>query len=1401
MINLIRLLKKLAPANLKTVLVASSAFFALSMAAPMAAFDQPWNGNREDITGPCRTNCKPPPPPCPSGNCQCPNGNNTTSPVYTADGSLVWSDEDINFPAITRVGLKRTYNSFDYRAGLFGRGWVTAQEVNIARTYRAVTEANEDGSPKTATEFESAPIWLASYGRRYELQETAIECTTPEVLYFTFEKQTDGSFRQVFEDSQSFSIYSEAGMLLQEYSDQDGTTVYYEYDDQNRLLRQIDSYGFTLNFTYNDQGFVSQVTDQADRIWSYTYNEFGLLTQMLNPDGNTKDYTYQTIDNIGFKEHLLTDVNDDGDDPALNVTWGDITIGTASRQRVTSYTESDGHRHDYTYTATTFDGEPAVQVVKDTKQVNSTATIERQTFIADAGNYRVVSAVNNTDNLEITRTYDERGNLIETNDARGNVTRHEYNEDGRKIRTIELADTTSEKEITFSYWNDTDRIATMNEYGIRETRFTYDSDLRVLAQVQVDLSNSEQRTWTYTYYPNTTDGQGNIILGKVASIDGPLNESEDIKAFEYNSLGQITRIDFPLGQFVSSTYNSVGQKLTETDINGVVTQMVYDSSNRLARVTRNNRVSQYFYNGQSQIVRTIDALGRSIDFDYDEQNELSRTTYPYGDYVTLTYTYNSTYTEITSRYYQADDTLTTTEVSRYDPETKLSLSQYLSSTSEQINEKQYNGLNDLVRETQIGNFGSLSSSTYNYSYDEEGRLVQIQDQLNGSTNLTYDELDRLTQLQDPNNATTNYQYSAWGEIASLDSPDTGLSSYQYNLSGVISRYTNANNTVVNYSSDVLNRITSIDYEGDDLDVTLNYDQGQFANGKLSSVTDNSGSTQYQYDDRGLIINVDNNIAGNQLLVGYSYNDTEQLTTMSYPSGSVISFDYDENGRISNISRDFQGDQITIIDSISWYGANISNYQKGNGLNTSFSYDSSGRLVRKDYNDNSYISNNLDNQGQLSAQSISVNGDLQESVYTYDLLGRLARDNLSEYSYDLAGNRTLELLFGSGNETALSYDANSNKLANIASSIIQRDAVGNTLSDEIRTYQYNSMNRLEVLTNNQSSITAAYTYNYLGQRARKQISGSLSLDVLYVYGQSGELLGEYSSSGAVIREYIYRYSQTHMELVAQIESDGSVLFIDTDHLNTPRVATDQNQNIVWRWASDSFGASEPITDPDGNGVVVVINQRFPGQYYDFESGLHYNHHRYYDPEIGRYITSDPIGLEGGVNTFAYAFSNPHRFVDIYGLQATGSWQQSPFPSNPKLHITGVSFKSPSWSWWGYIEILTVSGTVSGTLSASVLCEETDDCGNTNEWSLSKTYPLSYSGSFDIGPNLYATGVGLIFGLPGALLANAAIILVRGGVGVAQFYNKYGQISSQAYSLLIAYGPNYICNNGFPNLPVR
>ncbi|MBI3560569.1 MAG: RHS domain-containing protein [Gammaproteobacteria bacterium] len=162
---------------------------------------------------------------------------------------------------------------------------------------------------------------------------------------------------------------------------------------------------------------------------------------------------------------------------------------------------------------------------------------------------------------------------------------------------------------------------------------------------------------------------------------------------------------------------------------------------------------------------------------------------------------------------------------------------------------------------------------------------------------------------------------------------------------------------------------------------------------------------------------------------------------------------------------------------------------------------------------------------------------------------------------------------------------------------------------------------------------------MNQRITKTVNG---ITTTYVYGLNGELLAELDPAGVTQVEYYYLNG-----VPVAVSQQGNVYYLHTDQLGTPRTMTDATQKVVWRWDSDPFGVGLANEDPDGDGVKVTMNLRFAGQYFDQESGLHYNYNRYYDPQSGRYITSDPIGLGGGLNTYGYVGGNPIGWIDSSG----------------------------------------------------------------------------------------------------------------------------------------------------------
>ncbi|MCF8063364.1 MAG: RHS domain-containing protein, partial [Deltaproteobacteria bacterium] len=206
-------------------------------------------------------------------------------------------------------------------------------------------------------------------------------------------------------------------------------------------------------------------------------------------------------------------------------------------------------------------------------------------------------------------------------------------------------------------------------------------------------------------------------------------------------------------------------------------------------------------------------------------------------------------------------------------------------------------------------------------------------------------------------------------------------------------------------------------------------------------------------------------------------------------------------------------------------------------------------------------------------------------------------------YEYEGNRLTAM--ENGQRRAFTYDAN-----------------GNTLSDGIRSYEYNQNNRLARVTQGEE-LLAEYAYDGLSRRVRKVAQGTTTY---YHYDLEGNLIAETGPNGDPIRDIIYRDGERIAMKV--YGAQAGIYYFLNDHLGTPRMLVNADGRIVWQAAYLPFGETVLIKEEIQNPF------RFPGQYFDEETGLHYNYHRYYDPRTGRYLRPDPIGLIGGINLYIF-----------------------------------------------------------------------------------------------------------------------------------------------------------------------
>ncbi|WP_161808917.1 RHS repeat-associated core domain-containing protein [Stenotrophomonas daejeonensis] len=327
---------------------------------------------------------------------------------------------------------------------------------------------------------------------------------------------------------------------------------------------------------------------------------------------------------------------------------------------------------------------------------------------------------------------------------------------------------------------------------------------------------------------------------------------------------------------------------------------------------------------------------------------------------------------------------------------------------------------------------------------------------------------------------------------------------------------------------------------------------------------------------------------------------------------------------------------------------LSSWTYGNGLMRTASFDMDGRLTALSTRNGAAYSQKLDYQytatNEISRITNAANTPLTQS-YGYDALSRLTTVTASganqSFAWDANGNRTSHVW---GGQTDLYATASgSNRLTGITgprATSYTYDANGNTLSGEGATYSYSPFNRLSGVT--KGGKTQEYWINPLGQRTLKRQTGVLDTQLGFVYGPSGQVEVEYAwGDSNANRRWTHYLRLPNGEPVAMVRNK-QLYMIHTDHLSRPELATNSAKAVVWRANNYAFDRTVTLDSIGG------LNLGFPGQYHDVETGLAYNYFRTYNPRTGRYLESDPIGLMGGLNTYAYVAGNPMGSIDPFGL---------------------------------------------------------------------------------------------------------------------------------------------------------
>jgi len=559
---------------------------------------------------------------------------------------------------------------------------------------------------------------------------------------------------------------------------------------------------------------------------------------------------------------------------------------------------------------------------------------------------------------------------------------------------------------------------------------------------------------------------------------------------------------------------------------------------------------------------------------------------------------------------------------------------------QRVSSQQYDPLNRLARTLQ----------------DVGGVAAEIRSQ--------YNALDQVTQVTDPKGLHTTYAYNGFGDLTGQVSPDSGASSFTVDVAGNRKTATDARGVTSTYHYDALNRLIGIAYPDPNLDVSYSYDVApaacsadeRFAKGRLGQVLHANGSTQYCHDRFGQVTRKVQTVNGVASTLRYAYSKAGRLTALTYPDDSVADYVRDTQGRISQIglTRPGQARQI-VVNNVSYaaFGpATGWTYGNGRELQRPLDLDYRPKAVHDPAAGGLSLGYGYDAVGSITELKNGA-GSTALAKYAYDTLGRLTQTQdgatgtpIETYAYDATGNRIA--LTTSAGTASYTYPANSHHLAAVDAEVRNHDAAGNTTSIGSKTFTYNDANRMnEVKQGN--AVLESYGYNHRGERVLRIPAGDAAQITLY--DEAGQWLGNYSATGEVQQQAIWLDNYPVALINPPSTGVPELAYVQPDHLGTPRVVIDPVRDVaIWEWSnkSEAFGDQMPGVDPDGDGVVFQLALRFPGQQATDLSGFFYNNQREYDPSVGRYSQSDPIGLLGGVSTYSYVGGNPLVGIDSLGL---------------------------------------------------------------------------------------------------------------------------------------------------------